>query len=236
VPARKYRGTAHNLTNDARRAPSHNESDLSDKSSHVRALAKDRVSRNVGFQRRIESLRSVDDAVAATVEAVRAAGELERTLFVFTSDNGYLLGEHQLGGKTVGFEESIRVPFLMRGPGVPTGAVSERVVTATDIAPTIVEAAGATSARVLDGRSFLGASGQDRFEPGRATLIQAGYPRRADNSDPKWWYRGLRTGRYTYWRWYDGTEELYDRQRDPFQLRNAADSPGCSRPCGDRPK
>ena len=74
------------------------------------------------YQQRLESLLSVDDAVASIVAALRASGELDNTLILFTSDNGFFHGEHRIpAGKVLVYEPSIHLPLLMRGPGVPSG-------------------------------------------------------------------------------------------------------------------
>jgi hypothetical protein len=78
------------------------------------------------FQRRVESLQSVDDAVARTMAALQDSGELDNTLVIFTSDNGYLLGEHRSARKNLPYEPSLRVPLLMRGPSVPAGCAATR--------------------------------------------------------------------------------------------------------------
>ena len=118
------------------------------------------------FEGRQEALQSVDDAVAGLVQHLDDLGELDNTLIIFTSDNGFLLGEHRYLGKLFGYEEALRVPFLMRGPGIAPRQVSDRVVTTTDIAPTILEAAGATPGRRVDGQSFLHAGSADTYAGG----------------------------------------------------------------------
>lgn len=223
IAAPAYAGTLAGNRNIARASPAFNEANISDKPPSLRNRNPVNVRRfQEVYQARIEALQSVDDAVASAIAALEAAGELDNTLIIFTSDNGYLLGEHRYSGKVYAYEESVRVPFLMRGPGVPAGVTSPRIVTTTDIAPTIVDAAQATPGRVMDGVSFLGASGDDLVDPGHATLVQAGYPHRSAPGQPRWWYRGIRTRRYTYVRWHNGFQELYDRRTDPFQLTNVA--------------
>lgn len=174
------------------------------------------------FLDRIRSLQSVDDGVAEIVAALRATDELDNTYIVFTSDNGYQLGEHRYSGKTLPYEESLRVPLLVRGPGVKQ---SRPDVTATtvDLAPTIIDAAGARAGRVQDGRSLLPLLTRGKRPVGDTALIQAG-ARSAKDGTGAWMYRGVRTSRYTYTSWKvasgPGFWELFDRKADPFQLRN----------------
>jgi N-acetylglucosamine-6-sulfatase len=223
IPEPEYAGTAAEATNIAEQSPAFNEADMRDKPEYIRDLPLvERAAKRQLFQHRVESLASVDDAVAATIAALDAAGELENTLIIFTTDNGYLIGEHRYTGKNILYEEGLLVPFLMRGPGIPANEVSPRPVTLVDIAPTMMDAAGdAPAGRLMDGASFLDSSGADVRDPDRAVLVQIGENREL-TTDPLWRVRGLRTSRYTYAKWSTGFEELYDRRRDPWQLNNQA--------------
>ncbi|WP_426246096.1 sulfatase family protein [Nocardioides sp. LHG3406-4] len=199
--------------------PSFNEADVSDKPIIIRKQKRVRAANLQRlFTQRIRALASVDEGVAATVEALRAAGELDNTYLVFTSDNGYLLGEHRYNGKVLAYRESLRVPMLIRGPGIPAGVVRQQRVSTIDLAPTMVEIAGAVPGRPMDGVSMLAAARADAPLP-RTSLIQAGPFHRRGTID--WTYRGVYTGRYTFVRWNrTGFVELYDHARDPYELRN----------------
>ena len=180
------------------------------------------------FQRRIESLQAVDRSVAATAEQLRRLGELGRTLFVFTSDNGFLLGEHRYVGKRLPYEQSVRVPLLVRGPGVLQGARVDHLVTTPDLTRTFVHAAGAEPAYPLDGVVLRAVLTEARAAaPRAATILQTGGlgPRA-----PHWAYRGYRDARYTYARYPDDGsgsvyEELYDRKVSTSQVDNVAGTP-----------
>jgi N-acetylglucosamine-6-sulfatase len=163
---------------------------------------------------RARALRSVDDSVAHLVSQLDEIGELDETYIVFTSDNGYMFGEHRLGGKNVLFDEALDVPLLVRGPGVPRGVKSHRPVTLVDIPAALVKWTGATPGRRLDGLSLT--------NPGRrrdTILIQTGTAQRGTGG---WSYRGVTTGRYLYaYRvGHPGSGLLFDRARDPQALRN----------------
>ena len=176
------------------------------------------------FTARLRALQSVDEGVRDTVAALQEAGELENTYLIFTSDNGYLNGEHHFDGKVLPYEEAVRVPLLMRGPGIPRGVVRRQTVTTVDLAPTITALAGATAGRVQDGRNLLPTARRGAELHDDAVLIQAGPHDRARRAMP-WLYRGVRTGRYTFTVWrtrQDRFFELFDRRRDPYQLRNIA--------------
>ena len=176
------------------------------------------------FTGRIQALQSVDQGVAKIVRTLDEVGELDNTLLVFTSDNGYLNGEHRYTGKTLAYEESLRVPLIIRGPGLPQGTRVTSPVTTVDLAPTIVAAAGAEPGRTMDGRDLRAIVKRPRGAD--TVLVQAGHSH-AKAGGRRWAYRGVRTVRYTYLRWPESTvfEELYDRKRDPFQLRNLARDP-----------
>ena len=100
------------------------------------------------------ALLAVDEAVARIVAALSRRGELDNTYIVFTSDNGYMQGEHRVrSGKMLPYEPSGQVPLLIRGPGLPAGRVSSELVANTDLAPTLLDIAGAE--RGQDGRRAL---------------------------------------------------------------------------------
>ena len=101
-------------------------------------------------------LLSLDEMVASLAEELRATGELENTYVFFTSDNGYHLGEHRLDrGKRTAYEEAIKVPLVVRGPGTLAGGSAEQMALNVDLAPTIAELAGVTAPTFVDGRSLV---------------------------------------------------------------------------------
>jgi arylsulfatase A-like enzyme len=169
------------------------------------------------WRQEIETLMGVDEGVAQIVEALRRTGELDNTLIVYMSDNGYMHGEHRaLAEKVLPYEESIRIPLVMRGPGVPQGRVDRRLVGNLDVTATILDAADAVPGRVLDGRSLLDLLGDPGAEWGRDILIENG---NGANAVPA--YRGIRTYRFLYVEHRTtGEYELYDLEKDPFQLQS----------------
>lgn len=220
-PEAAHVGDWPDAVNPARGKPSFNEADVTDKPREIRRQKK-KSPREMQrfFQARIEALASVDDAVERTVAALASTGVLENTIIIFTSDNGYLLGEHRYAGKLLGYQEALRVPFLIRGPGVPVGQNRRQVATTVDIAPTIVALAGARAGRLMDGQDLMPYVLDANRKRTSTTLIQAGG--NAGKSRTAWWYRGVRTARYTLVHWTYGFTELYDRSRDPFELVNVA--------------
>src|SRR3712207_421461 len=96
------------------------------------------------YRDRLGSMLAVDEMVERLVDALRESGELDNTYLVFTSDNGFHLGQHRLTtGKWTAYEEDIRVPLIVRGPGVPEGQNLEHLVLNNDLAPTFAELGGA---------------------------------------------------------------------------------------------
>ena len=142
------------------RPPSFNEANVSDKPPGIRSrvlLPPVRVAAiRENYQQELESLLAVDRAVARVVRALRESSELGNTFVIFTSDNGFFHGEHRVAqGKNLPYEPAIRVPLVVRGPGVPAGRRLTKRVANIDLAPTIVDAAEARAGRVMDGRSLL---------------------------------------------------------------------------------
>jgi len=169
------------------------------------------------WRQELESLQAVDDAVARVVGTLERTGELENTLIVFTSDNGFMHGEHRARGeKVLLYEESIRVPLVIRGPGIPRRFRDPRPVANVDVVPTILDATDVSPFRTLDGRSLLALAEDPDVWWGRDLLIENG---NGANNVPA--YRAIRTSRFVYAQHLStGEFELYDLRRDPYQLRS----------------
>jgi len=197
------------------RPPSYDETDVSDKPAHIRALpridAAGEAQITKTYRSRLESLLAVDEAVAAIVNALQANGELANTLIIFTSDNGWLQGEHRIrSGKIHPYEESIRVPLILRGPGLVPNTQRAAQVSNIDLAPTVLDAGDGTAGIVMNGRSLLPVS-----TAARNLLVETG-PR----GDGSRWYAAVRTPRFLYVEHSTSELELYDLQLDPYQLRS----------------
>lgn len=163
--------------------------------------------------RQHESMLSVDEAVASIHDALAETGRERDTLFVFTSDNGYFWGEHRIIGKDSPYQDSTRVPMVVRWDGrVPAGATSDRLVLNVDIAETVTTAAGVGMR--TDGLDMLGV----RRRSGFVLEAMTGYHERPP-------YCGWRTRNRMYVQWGTGEEELFDYRRDRYERRNRADEP-----------
>lgn len=208
----------------AMKKPSFNERDVSDKPRYMRRKRLSTQGMVEDYRDRQRSLAAVDEANAKMIGALRKAGELSNTLVIFTSDNGYLFGEHRLETKNFVYDENLQVPLLMRGPGVPAGSVHGDLASTIDLAPTILDAAGAwrnvVRAGHTDGVSLL-RTFRGRSLVSDTSLIQAGGVNRSIlRAHDGWLFRGVTTGRYTYARHWKGSVELYDRRVDPHEMRN----------------
>lgn len=125
------------------------------------------------FATRMASMLAVDDTIGILMDALARLGLSDQTLFIFTSDNGFLHGEHRMVGKRFAFEESIRVPLYIREPGQSVDRICNRMVLNNDLAPTIMDVAGAIPGPgwSFDGRSLLPLLDQPDFEPWRKRAL-----------------------------------------------------------------
>jgi N-acetylglucosamine-6-sulfatase len=179
----------------------------------------------------VNSLLSVDDSIERLVNELQASGQLDNTLIIFTSDNGYMWGNHGLYNfKWEPYEESVRVPLIMRGPGIPQGVTSNRPVSNIDIVPTILQATGVLAGRVVDGKAMLPYATDPNADQDRAVLIESTMFDPTSNRQftgpydvPR--FKAVRTNGFQYTEWFDGFVELFDLQSDPTEMHNLADDP-----------
>ena len=220
-----------------RHDPSFNEADVSDKPAWVQRLprldAAGIAASDEGKIRHYETLRSVDDSVAAIESTLASAGVLDDTVIILMTDNGYQFAEHRWAGKRCEYDGCLRSPFLVRMPGA-TGHQDTHLLSNVDVAPTIAELAGATPTIPVDGMSFTALLTGQPPPPWRTGVL---IHNAADGSDPvpTWW--GIRTADYAYIELAAPAEpsapnvELYDLTgrlgaADPFELQNRALSTG----------
>lgn len=200
------------------RRPSFNEEDVSDKPSGHRGKGK-KDPRKLRQQNRdrLRSLLAVDETVERMDRALRRSGVRDDTLVIFTSDNGYFNGEHRLAGKTKFgglYDEAVRVPFVMRGPGVPRDRVRTQITGNIDLAPTILDVARTDPGRKLDGLSLMPLVRGERRTGRRDVLLE--------DVESK----AVRSRRFMYAEHPGGEAELYDLRKDPHQLRSRHADPG----------
>ena len=213
------------------RGRGYQEADLSDKRYLRDDAAQYRTARTDFIARRqLRSLQAVDRAVGAMVQALKAVGKLRQTLLIFMSDNGYLWGEHWQTGKSLPYEESIRVPLVVVMPGLHPREDPHPIVANLDVPTTIFEAAGMPRTDT-DGRSLFPLL-RDPHRAWRTEFLIEHYaqdPKVRGPLDPSvplhsvW--AGLWAGRYKYVEWESGHKMLFDLPLDSYELQNESDNP-----------
>jgi N-acetylglucosamine-6-sulfatase len=179
------------------------------------------------IRQRSRMMAAVDEGVGALLQALERKGALDDTAILFLGDNGYFFGEHALGPeRRFAYEEGIRAPLLLRYPRkAKAGRRERRLVICQDVAPTLLELAGGRPGAQVQGRSLVALlAGR---APWRKSILIEYW---AENAMP--WlvgmsYKAVRTARYKYIHWVNRgrageLDELYDLERDPYELRNLA--------------
>ncbi len=205
------------------RPPSYDEADVADKPRWVQAQPRVNESQDAAFERtRLSMLRSqaaLDRALAAVLYKLDRYHEASRTVVIFLSDNGFFWGEHRLWGKGAPYDEAARVPMAVRYPPLTDGVdESQAVVANIDIVPTIYDLAGIDPPDPVDGRSLVGLlDGTSVWREG--VLLEAWSPRAGN-------WTAAHTGDAVHILYETGERELYDLERDPYQLDNLAGEEG----------
>jgi arylsulfatase A-like enzyme len=207
------------------RPPSYDEGDVSDKPAFIRKLAPLSASTKSRLDtlrlRQLRSLLAVDEAVAQIVGALESAGRLGNTMIVFASDNGFLLGEHRWDQKRVIYEESIRMPLVVRyDPLIGSARNDPNLVLNIDLAPTFAALAG-VSAPGAEGQSLLGLLNDPATAWRSDVLIE-----NKGSAPPT--YCGVRNASWIYAQYSTGEEELYDLTADPYQLQSLVSDPAAA--------
>jgi N-acetylglucosamine-6-sulfatase len=222
TPARRHRNEFRGL--EAPRPPSFNEEDVSDKPAYIRRKAQFSA-RKIDqiddlYRRRLRSMLAVDEMIGRLVRRLDSTGQLNNTYIFFTSDNGFSLGEHRRSwAKGVAYEEAIRVPLIVRGPGVPAGGVRDHIVLNNDFAPTFAQLGTASAPAFVDGRSLNPLLDRDPPEPAnwRSAFLVEGHAGGQSNYPT---YSAVRTSDHLWVEYTTGERELYDLQNDPYQLES----------------
>lgn len=222
TPAERHEGAF--AGEKAPRPASFGEEDVSDKPSWIRerrTISERQASSKIDglYRERLASMLAVDEMLDSLVGELASAGQLDDTFIFFTSDNGWQQGEHRIRtGKLYPYEESIRTPLFVRGPGVPAGSSVEKLVLNTDFAPTIADLAGISLPG--DGRSFASLlRGEDPAWRSAVLLEAAG-----GGSPPS--YAGVRTETHKYVEYQTGEKELYDLRSDPYETESLHETAG----------
>ncbi|MDO8186387.1 sulfatase [Conexibacter sp. JD483] len=235
TPAPRDEGRFASVT--APRSAAFDEVDLSDKPSwlrnHGRLSPGQQARIDELFQRRVRSVQAVDRALGKIRRELRALGVEQNTYVVFSSDNGFHMGQHRLTpGKLTAYDPDIRVPLVVAGPGVPAGSTIDAVAENVDLCPTFSELGGAVVPAAVDGRSLVPfLRGQPApLDWREAALVEhrgavtspadPDFPLRGSGNPPT--YEALRTRDLLYVEYANGERELYDRRVDPDELQNIA--------------
>ena len=207
------------------RPPNYNEQDVSDKPAWVRSLPLMSSAREAAIdafrRRQLQSLVEVDRSVGRIVQALADTHRLRNTMIVFTSDNGIAEGEHRWAGKKDAYEESIRVPMVIRYDPMGTAQRSDtHLVLNIDLAPTFAALAG-VGAPNADGRSLLPLIDRSSTSWRSDFLVE----HLKDAVAPIPTFCAVRNEQYLYVVYGTGEEELYDLSQDPYELQNVASDP-----------
>ena len=163
-------------------------------------------------------ITQIDHQIGRIMEQLLLEGVLDNTYVLFISDHGELLGDHNLYRKSLGYEGSARVPFLLSGPGIPRGTVNDSVVELMDVMPTLLDACGIVVPDTVDGKSVLPllkggewrewVHGEHLYEGESAQYIVTSH-------DKYLWFSGT------------GREQYFDLANDPQEMHNRMDDPAC---------
>lgn len=174
----------------------------------------------------LRCLVSVDEGIGQLFEALESTDQLDNTIFIYTSDNGFLMGEHgRFNNKRVAYEEALRVPFLIRYPAlVRSGSIREEMVLNIDVAPTLLELAGVKSVIPMHGESFVSLF-QNANSPWRKAFLAEYFLEKVAPITPTW--QAVRTSdwKYIHYPEMEGMDELYHLKADPKEVRNLINSP-----------
>jgi arylsulfatase A-like enzyme len=215
-PAPRHLGLLGDIS--APRTPNFNEQNVNDKPKMIKDMPR-LTDAQIGdidrrYRGRLESLLAVDEAVKRIVGLVRKYGDKRKTFFIFTSDNGVQLGSHRMIFKDALYEESERVPLIIRGPGIPAGVTRSQLVSNIDLAPTILEITGAQPGRAQDGISLLPLVANPGAAANRDLLFEVF----------DFGIFGIRRGPWKLNQYENGGQpdefELYNLETDPYELES----------------
>ena len=199
---------------------------------HAPLSAAEQSAMTTTFRERVEDDLSVDDTIGELEDELRAKGLAQDTYIVFSSDNGFHMGEYTLySGKQTAFETDIHVPLIVSGPGVPAARVVSQLASNIDLCPTFETLAGLPVPADVDGHSLAGLwHGRDPADWRQAILIEHHGPdfspsdpdRQTQKPGDPPSYEAVRTATALYVRYAGGAQEYYDTVTDPYELDNLA--------------
>ena len=175
----------------------------------------------------------LDDCIGMLLWRLEQAGALEDTIIVYTSDHGDMIGNHGLWWKAIFYEEAVRVPFLIAGPGIPRGVRRDELAALTDLYPTLCALAGLPAPKGIDGVDLSPLLTDGPAEPPRDHIISAFYgcasmTQRFRSGAKGNSMRLIRTERYKYVNTFEQGDLFFDLQDDPREFHNRIDDPACA--------
>jgi N-acetylglucosamine-6-sulfatase len=180
---------------------------------------------------RLRSLMAIEEGVGEILKALKETNQLDDTVIVLASDNGYFYGEHGLSvERRLAYEESIRMPLLVRYPRlIKAGTIRDEFALNIDLAPTLLELAGLTPSTTVQGRSLVPLLKGSGSEWRRSFLIEY-YSDKVFPRIQKMGYKAVRTERWKYIHYLelDGMDELYDLKADPYEMKNLINRPNAA--------
>ena len=230
-PATKYKGAFANQSLPM--PPNFNEGDVSDKPGHVQErslFSTSSIARiTTNYRGRLEANLSVDDMVAKVVAELQKTGKLDNTYIIYTSDNGWADGQHRLlYGKNEVYDEIMRVPLIIRGPGVPQAQTRSQLVTNVDLPATIVDLARITPGHTPDGASLTPLFSNPSV-PWRTAFFVQGKDIAASDPNSAGTFAAVRTKNYLYAEHtspkFGLEKEFYNLMNDPYELNSRPNDP-----------
>ncbi len=194
----------------------------------VSPLGQTTVTDDETIRNRLRMLASVDEGLGEILETLNEQRELDHTLIVFTSDEGYFYGEHGLSvERRLAYDESARIPLLMRWPKlIKAGTTIDEFALSIDLAPTLLDIGGASRAAGMHGRSLVPLL-RGETVPWRNSFLIEYF---SDSVFPRMSMMGYQCVRTEQWKYIhyvdlDGMDELYDLYADPFEMKNVVGQP-----------
>jgi N-acetylglucosamine-6-sulfatase len=229
IPAERHKGLYANATIPHRKNVASNgegKPALLRKLPGVPPLSRETGTSDETIRKRLRVLTAADEGLGQIFATLEKTHQLDNTLIIFTSDEGYFYGEHGLSvERRLAYEESIRIPLFMRYPGmIKPGSSIDEMALNIDICPTLCEIAGAQSPEAVDGKSLVSLLRREKT-PWRKSFLVEYY---SDTVFPRvshMGYKAVRTDRWKYihYQELEGMDELYDLKKDPFEMGNVID-------------
>ena len=199
-------------------------------SAHLPLSEADMAAIDKDFRKRAQSVLAVDAMIAELEAAVTSSGQADNTYFIFSSDNGYHMGEHRLlPGKMTAYDTDIHVPLIVTGPGIPAGLRVEEGAENIDLCPTFIELGGAAPLPDVDGRSLVPLLHGQKVRDARTVALIEHHGPLKDWTDPDMpaarsgnptSYEAIRATTMLYVEYADGEKEYHDLAVDPNEMRN----------------